>query len=223
MSPFHEFLTQIFDEGKVVFRSTTAPRDRPTAGAMTVLEAAFEAHRLDVAGPPIEFHAAVASAAAEFLRQACWALVTRHEPAAEVEKRLRMPRPPLSPSEHLSADLTLRYVPEILERARGADASDPVVERLVDVMRRWPLSGVLSDIDLPPFGPLEFGKHPGLLMLYAERLGRTERLAWIPPTSSPAWEYHELVLEQRRAQAPVVVPPAANQGAGSPFIAREKP
>ena len=52
-------------------------------------------------------------------------------------------------AHHLSADLMLRYLPQILKRARGLDPSDPLVGLLEDVLKRWPLSGVLSDVAEP--------------------------------------------------------------------------
>ena len=47
----------------------------------------------------------------------------------------------------------LRYVPQVLRRARGLDPSDPLVELLANVLRHWPLSGVLSDVRRGPAGP----------------------------------------------------------------------
>ena len=82
---------------------------------------------LAVAGPRIAFDPQVACAAAEFLRQAAWALVNHDEHVTDLVKRLKMPLAPSSPSHHLSADLTLRYVPQVLRRARGLDPSDPLV------------------------------------------------------------------------------------------------
>src|SRR5438093_406611 len=61
--------------------------------------------------------------------------------------------------------------------------------------RRWPLSGVLADIDEPPLLPVDLGGHPGLLLLYAERLARQRRPAWV--ADGPAREYIELVFGER--------------------------
>jgi hypothetical protein len=68
-----------------------------------------------------------------------------------------------------------------------------VVEILGDLLRRWPLSGALSDVDGAPIGPTDFDGHPGLLLLYAERLDGHDRPAWRPGPSSPAYDYWELV------------------------------
>ena len=42
MTAFHEFLTQLLDEGKIVFRSATAPHDRPSLRRLAILAEAFE-------------------------------------------------------------------------------------------------------------------------------------------------------------------------------------
>jgi hypothetical protein len=199
MTPFAEFLTQLFDTGEIVFRAP--PRDRPSAQAGAILAEAFQAHALNVAGPPIAFDAVAASAAAEFLRQASWALANRDDSAAELKRRLKIPGPPQTPSQHLSADLTLRYVPQVLRRARGLDATDPMLEMLAHLLRSWPLSGVLSDVALGPLIPLDFGGHPGLLLLYAERCSDNDRPAWRPSPPARASDYDELVREERERRA----------------------
>jgi hypothetical protein len=55
------------------------------------------------------------------------------------------------------------------------------------------LSGVLSDVEEEPLTSLDLGGHPGLRLLYAERLARNRKPAWFPP-EGPAREYVELVL-----------------------------
>jgi MoxR-vWA-beta-propeller ternary system domain bpX4 len=200
MTPFAEFLTGLFDRGEIVFRAP--PRDRPSAQAVAILAEAFQAHAPNVAGPPIPFDPATATAAAEFLRQASWALVNRDEHAKELKRRLKLPGPPLTPSQHLSADLVLRYVPQILRRARGLDAADPLLEILAQVLRSWPLSGVLSDLAEGPLVPLDLGGHPGLLLLYAERCSDNDRPAWRTSPPARAADYDELVRDQHGRGAP---------------------
>ena len=97
-----------------------------------------------MAGPPLLFDEPMALAAAALTQQACWFLVSHAEPPPELERRLVMPAPPRSPAEHLSADLTLRLLPQVHRRACSRDPADPLVVCLADVLRRWPLSGVLS-------------------------------------------------------------------------------
>jgi MoxR-vWA-beta-propeller ternary system domain bpX4 len=197
MTSFHEFLTELFRDGRVVFRSTRAPNDRPRAEDIGLLEKAYDAVRLSVAGPAIAFDPAVGYSAAELVRQASWALVNHDDRVSHLKKCLTMPIQPVTGAHHLSADLMLRYLPQILKRARGLDPSDPLIALLEDVLRRWPLSGVLSDVADAPKSSLDFAGHPGLLLLYAERLSANDRLAWQPVQPGPGWEYYELVSGER--------------------------
>ncbi len=64
---------------------------------------------------------------------------------------------------------------------------DPLTLRLKDTLRRWPLSGVLANLDEPPFSPVELAGHPGLLLLYAERLVVRHLPAWLPGATGTAY------------------------------------
>src|SRR5581483_7511839 len=76
------FLHRLFREGTVVLRERPRLDGDGRAAALALLEGAYAAYRLDVAGPRIEFHGAPALAAAEVLAAACWFLVNHTEPAA---------------------------------------------------------------------------------------------------------------------------------------------
>jgi hypothetical protein len=204
-------LQRLFDDGTAVLRE----RPRLAAGerraALALLERAHAAFRLDVAGPPLAFDGGIALAAAELLGHACWFLVNHAEPPAELEKCLALPGPPTSPAQHLSADVTLRFLPQVHRRARAVAPDDRLAALLAGVLRRWPLSGVLSDVQEGPAAPPDFGRHPGLLLLYAERLARSEKPAWLP--GGPGLEYLELVLaDLGRERSPLLEAAARTDG-----------
>ena len=215
MTLFHQFVTELLREGKVVFRSAQAPRDRPRPEDIALLEKGFEAVQLSVAGPDIPFDPAVGYSAAELVRQASWALLNHNDRISQLKKLIAMPIQPATQAHHLSADLMLRYLPQVLKRARGLDPSDPLIGLLEDVLRRWPLSGVLSDVTEPPLGSLEFARHPGLLLLYAERLAANDRRAWRPAQTGPGWAFYELTSEERRrsGSSPAEFSSSAGKGA----------
>jgi hypothetical protein len=203
MSALAEFLRILLEEGRVVLRDPTAPGKARDAAAAELLRRAYATHRLAVAGPPLDFAEATALAAGELVRQACWFLVSHDQPPAVLEKRLVMPAAPRSPADHLSADLVLRYLAQVHRRARALDPADRLTTLLEAVLRRWPLSGVLSAVDEGPEAPLDFGGHPGLQMLYAERLAWNEKPAWVP--EGPGFEYVELVWAELGKDAAALV------------------
>jgi hypothetical protein len=200
MAAFTDLLRGLFEEGSARLRAPPLPEAGERAGALAVLEAAFRDHRLDVAGPAIDFDASAALAAAEFTALACWFLVHRGAQPAEVERALKVPAPPRTAGQHLSADVVFRLLPTVHRRAQALDPRDVLTARLEELLRQWPLSGVLAELEEPPLEPVDLGGHPGLLLLYAERLALRPRPAWA--LHGPAWEYVELVFSEKGMPTP---------------------
>jgi MoxR-vWA-beta-propeller ternary system domain bpX4 len=200
MSPLAEFLDILLHEGRAILRGHPGAPAFQDPDAARVLEHAFSSYRLGLAGPLLDFDAAVAQAAAAVVCNASWFQVSRNEPESELERLLTFPGPPRTPAEHISADLVLRFLPQVHRRAKAHNPSDRLTELVAEVLRRWPLSGVLADIEEAPLTPLGFGGHPGLLMLYAERFAKHEKAAWIP--SGPGLEYCELVFGELGKKSP---------------------
>ena len=202
IDPFEQFLSRLLHEGRVIFHEPPLPLSVTgiSTGARGVLGEAFEATRLDVAGPEIAFDPSAAIEAAEVIRQACWALVCRTERVEDLGCRLvmRTPSKKATPSTHLSIDLLFRFLPQVLRRARGIDPGDSLVTMIAELLRAWPLSGVLAGLDDPPIDPksLGFHGHAGLMLLYAERFVAHGRPSW-QPAAGPALEYVELVSPGR--------------------------
>jgi hypothetical protein len=180
MSTLTAFLQQLLYDGKVLLRERPRVIASEHAAARDLLATAYANVRLEVAGPPIAFDAETALAAGELVRQACWFLVHHGEPAAELDRTLHMPGEPVTAAQHLSADLVLRFLPQIHRRARASAPADRLTTLLAVVLRQWPLSGVLADVAETPTTSLDFDGHPGLMLLYAERLARHEKPEWVP-------------------------------------------
>jgi MoxR-vWA-beta-propeller ternary system domain bpX4 len=210
MSAFLEFLNGLLAEGAVRLCGRPVLQAGERARAAERLATAFAGYRLDVAGPPVPFDAEAALAAAERLGLACWFLLRRTEPPGELVKCLTLPEPPRSAAEHLSADLVLRFLPQVHRRARALAPDDVLTGWLARLLRQWPLTGVLSDVEEGPATAVELDGHPGLLLLYAERLAVNLRPAWVP--RGPALGYVELVFAERGLPVPAPLP----GGAGSP-------
>jgi hypothetical protein len=201
MSPLAGFFQALLRDGAVVLQDAPAPELMADAELVAVLQNAYADYCLDIAGPWLAFAQTTALAAAGVVQQACWALVSQALPVEELEKRVRMPGAPRGPAQHLSADLLLRFLPQVYCRARARDEADPLVQIVEKVLLQWPLSGVLADLEDGPETPPDFGGHRGLMLLYADRLARHERPAWFP--AGEALGYVELVWSQLGKTAPL--------------------
>jgi hypothetical protein len=187
MSVLTTFLRGVVYSGRMMFREPWPAY--PDADTAPMLEEAYRLHALGIAGPAIPFDARTALAAARVLCQAGWYVLQANTPVNRSD--LTMPADPQSPSEHLSADLLLRYLPAVYRRARALRPSDELTGLLAELLRRWPLSGVLAIIEDGPLTPTDFGGHLGLQLLYAERLAAHEKPEWVP--GGAALEAFELV------------------------------
>lgn len=205
MTSLADWLIRLLDHGEVVLSGPPVGDFGSDAAAIGVLSRAFESWKLEVAGPPIGFDSAASVSAAHYLAAACWSLVGQ-EPESD---QIKLPSlgEPGTPSAHLSADITLRYLPTVYRRAAVRAHEDPLAAELAIIMRRWPLSGVLADLTEAPIGDLNFGGHHGLQLLYAERLIEHESVAWVPSVGATL-ERVELVYSERAMPLPKPAPPA---------------
>jgi hypothetical protein len=188
------FLEPLLTEGRIRLR--TRPEHPPQLDheAVSVIDRAFKKFALHVAGPSISLDLDAAVSAAQLVRQAGWFLLNHGESDAVLEERLVMPGLPQTAAQHLSADLFLRYLPQLHQRAKVFDPADRLTVLLAQLLRAWPLSGVLSAVDEEPTAPLEFAGHPGLRLLYAERLAENPKPAWVP--NGAGRPYVELVWQE---------------------------
>jgi hypothetical protein len=162
------FLSSLRSTGRV-----TVTRDREvscgdTASQLIAMDAAM---RLDGPSGLPHLDREAAMWATERLHAACTLFVFRDLGADEVERRLAVPCPsdPSSPATHLSVDLVLHHLPDLMRMVRGMAPGDPLLLRLHDLCREWPLSSVgvpgVTGHDIAPV----WG-NDGLRLLYVDRV-----------------------------------------------------
>lgn len=207
MPQFTNWLTRLLSEGASLQDAAPAlpPHERPAVER--VLRRTFEEDALDVAGPPVSFDAIAALEAAEATAWACWSLVSGEDDVSPI----RMNATPRSPASHLSVDVLFRFLPGILHRAQLRDPQGKLTLALDGLLRRWPLSGVLAGLDGSPTTALDFGGHPGLQLLYAERLIEAGQPGWVPTDESArAWAEH--VYRERGKPLPEIIAKEIHDG-----------
>ena len=205
--PFADWLARVLTHGESVQDAPPELANAERPAALAALRMAFEVHALDVGGPPVAFDPAAAEWAAVTLARGCWRLAAADEEPLPLDPGPKVP----TPAAALSADVCLRLLPAVLRRARLRDPEGALVSELSTVLRRWPLSGVLADLDGEPAAPPAFDGHPGLLMTYAERLADAPRAGWVPATG-PAREWVERVFAGRGRPLPPTPAEARRDG-----------
>ncbi len=216
LAPLSEFLASLFASGEVVVARAHDLGAEKQAGEMQLAEA-FRVTQQDVPAVDVSglvFAPEVAHACAAWFYRACLALTDRAMEVEQVQSLLgALPREATTPSEVLSADLTLRHLPELHALARSMSPDDPLVAGLEKAARRFPLSGVgiaLSE-PLPDLALLH--RHPGLWRLYLDRVIErqdTSRLrdSQVAHAIMDALGEHALRLAPKIAASLAIDPPA---------------
>ena len=208
METIATFLDRLFRQGRIVIEEPPAWKTPEDPTALAVCRRAFAEYRLDVGGPLLDLNSEIVLASARLLYAAAWFLFHFEQPDQDVAKVLAFPKKPGSASQQLSVDLVFRYLPAILGRARALPTGDVLAGILAEVLRHWPLSGVLADLPAGPAEPLDFSGHSGLQLLYAERLAQHFKPAWLPGENDRAHVelvWTELGKDCRLLQKPALV------------------
>jgi hypothetical protein len=171
-----EFVQSLLETGRVKVPAGDAPIEDLDPAVAELDRAA----RTDAPSEAPPLVAPAASWGLQILYRACQALVFREIDAETVRRTLAEPCPlPPSPAVHYSADLSLRYLPDLLTLARGIAPDDPLVTGLTALAQAWPLSSV-GVADARAVDPSPLLDHPSLRQLYVDRIierGDASRLA----------------------------------------------
>jgi len=197
-SPFAIWLERVLIHGESVQASAPVPKAEDRGRCLPMLSAAFVQRSLSLAGPHLDFSREVAWQASLRLADACWRLVG----AASDEPLTDIVADGATAADHYSVDLTLRFLPSVLRRAGARSHAATLAADIERVLRLWPLSGVLADLDGEPTVAPDFAGHPGLQLLYAERLVKTGRVGWVPRGGS-ARDWVERIFAERGRTLPV--------------------
>lgn len=199
MSNFVQWLRGVIEKGESMQSELPDLPDSELAEVRRFLQETFEFRAREVAGPALGFDAGASIWAANVLARACWRTIGD----AELLLPLDSEREPATPAAHLSADVILRLLPAVYRRARSRGPDESLVAELELIARRWPLTGVLLDLEGSPTTLPEFAGHPGLQLLYAERFVENPREEWLPPEGSGR-EWIERICAERGRPMPTV-------------------
>lgn len=165
-----DFLQSLFAEGKVVANGkpgTFSPDE--IRAAEPILRQFYKEDALEMPANVPNFHPEAALSAARYLYNAVQLVINRDLDAEIVEKYLNILPEPATPEIIYSADLSLRYLPELFSLAKGLSPLDIVVAKLKETATRWPFSSVGVEIE-DEYDLEKIIGHPALKYAYSDRI-----------------------------------------------------
>ncbi len=144
-----DFLTELSETGRPVFRSADAPRDLGKPAELTAQKLAeYDAmRRLHAPGIAPDFDPEMAHAAAGALCRLAQFTVFRELPADVITQEWSYAKRDLilinpTHSHIWSADVVLSFLPAIFRMANAVAEGDPLLVPIRELAKTWPLSGI---------------------------------------------------------------------------------
>lgn len=182
-SPFLDTLFLLRKEGTLtVFSDLKTLSEKEEKEAEDFFESDFEKERLDFLSDKISFNKEAAIWAAKVLYHSAQLYLIRKDTAKNLEKLIPQYQGEKNTSAILSADLSLRFLPQLLDALQIADSTDPLVKMLENILHQFHYSGMGLDLNLEKINWEEELKNKTYRKLYLERIveKKAYKLAEIP-------------------------------------------
>lgn len=182
-SPFLDTLFLLRKEGTLtVFSDFKTLSEKEEKEAEDFFESEFEKERLDFLSDKIPFNKEAAIWAAKVLYHSAQLYLIRKDTAKNLEKLIPQYQGEKKTSAILSADLSLRFLPQLLHALQVADSTDPLVKMLENILHQFHYSGIGLDLNLEKINWEEELKNKTYRKLYLERIveKKAYKLAEIP-------------------------------------------
>ncbi len=150
--------------------------------AADYFESEFEKERLEFLSDQISFDQKTAVWAAKVLYHSAQLYLIRKDTAKDLEKLIPQFIGKRDVSSLLSADLSLRFLPQIISSLQIADPEDPLIKILENILQQFHYSGIGFDLNLEKINWEEELKDKTYRKLYLERIveKKAYNLAEIP-------------------------------------------
>lgn len=180
------FLDTLFllrkDECITIFTDLQEISKKEEEDAADYFGSEFEKERLEFLSDQINCNHEAAVWAAKVLYHSAQLYLIRKDTAKDLEKLIPQFKGKRDTSSILSADLSLRFLPQIISALQNADPEDPLVKMLENILTQFHYSGIGWDLDLENINWEEELKDKTYRKLYLERIveKKSYRLAEIP-------------------------------------------
>ncbi|MDR6923024.1 hypothetical protein [Chryseobacterium sp. 2987] len=180
------FLDTLFllrkDECITIFTDLYEISKKEEQEAADYFESEFEKERLEFLSDQISCDRETAVWAAKILYHSAQLYLIRKDTAKNLDKLIPPFNGKRNVSALLSADLSLRFLPQTISALQSADPEDPLIKMLENILLQFHYSGVGFDLDLENINWEEELKDKTYRKLYLERIveKKSYRLAEIP-------------------------------------------
>ncbi len=162
-----QFISDLIQKGQVTLQEEIQPFMEEDLEQTALFLASFykyDAQNMPLAAP--DFHAEAAVWAASYIYRSVQLILVRKHGDEVIERELQAYRKPKDAEAVYSADLCLRYLPQLFSLAKGISPNDPIILNLRQTAKDWPFSCV--GVDLDEFEPLP--PHPSLDLAFTDRI-----------------------------------------------------
>ncbi len=148
-SPFLDTLFLLRkDECITIFTDIQEISEKEILDAADYFESEFEKERLEFLSETICYDKEVAVWAAKVLYHSAQLHLVRKNTAKDLDTLIPPFKGIIDVSSILSADLSLRFLPQIISVLQSADPEDPLVKMLENILKQFHYSAVGFDIEL---------------------------------------------------------------------------
>ncbi len=182
-SPFLDTLFLLRREECItIFSGIHDISEKEEKDALDYFQAEFEKERLEFLSDTIACDTETALWAAKVLYHSAQLYLIRENTAKDLSKLIPSFKGKRGVSALLSADLSLRFLPQILSALQMVDPEDPLVQMLESILKQFHYSAVGFDLDLETVNWEEELRDKAYRKLYLERIveKKAHQLAEIP-------------------------------------------
>ena len=182
-SPFLDTLFLLRKEGTMtIFSDIKSISQKEEQDAADYFESEFEKERLEFLSDKINCDRETAVWAAKVLYHSAQLHLIRENTAKDLSQLIPLFKGKREINSILSADLSLRFLPQIISVLQDVDPEDPLIKILENILQQFHYSGIGFDLDLEKIDWEEELKDKTYRKLYLERVveNKAYRLAEIP-------------------------------------------
>jgi MoxR-vWA-beta-propeller ternary system domain bpX4 len=136
----------------------------------------YEAELTDYPARPPEFDGDAALWAAKMVYVAAQLILFREHKEEAINDLFPPDHAPTTPGSILSADLCLRFLPEMIKNLKAIDSEDLLIDLLEERIKKWHYSSVSYPLRIEALDFNEAYENPCLQHLYCDRIIRYKNL-----------------------------------------------